>query len=1014
MARGLLPAILLVAFASSLSASAQPVRGRLPLEPFTAAQGLVNDSVTHIVRDSRGFLWFGTLDGLSRYDGARFVNYTTDDGIPDRMIFSIAEDRRGALWVATHDGLARMSAAATRTEPLFHQVTIAGKTVDASVMHIDARGTVWAQCGIDLCTANAGRLEADPSFTRAGGNGVHSITSDPAGVLWIGTHQGVFRRALDGSWRRYRVHPHRGGDYVHGLRVDDAGRVWMGTGFGVIIFAPSDDDRDPRPLIERAGRALVPGSEVRLPDAGEVVSLTAPSPSPIIRCLTPFLASDGAMWIPSVVGLLRVAGGRFDLFDARDGLPAVEITAVGEDLAGDIWIGTRGAGALRYSPSGARSYSRAHGLANERIMALIPLDDGSLCASTAQGTSCFRGGSISHGAMWPRGTKFLGWGWNQIVARDRDGSWWASSGEGLIHWPATQRIEELERTKPLAVYTMRDGLDSDDVFRVWQDSRGMLWIGTTGLRALSTRDPRTGEIRTFGEQDGYAPSAPSAFAEDRRGNVWIGLYSGGLVRVANGRFEAIRAELPSGFVRDLKVDSQGRLWIAATGGVARIDNPAADQRAFAIKRFTRADGLSANSGYCIVELPDGRFAIGSQRGLDVLDLRDGSVIHLTSREGLASNEVSVAALDRSGALWLGTVNGLSRLDRIPGRRAITAPQPRIHSVQIDGVPQAVAELGTASLGDLRIEHPQRTMAVVFAAPHFDRDRPLHFEYRLASDVVWNDAGSRNAIVFDQLPAGDGALQIRSVTEDGTASAPARMSFTVVPPFWETSWFLGLAVAVLAALGFAAHRARVGHLVALERVRTRVATDLHDDLGTSLSRISILSEAAKRKSDPAPILDEIADSARGLVDALGDSIWSIDPRRDDVQSLLLRVRHFAAGVFEAQSIAVEVKLPSDVAALPLRPEQRRETYLILKEALNNAAKHAGARQVSVIASADGRSLRIAVKDDGKGIVPAKGNSHRENGGRGVPSMIDRARRAGGKLEIASEPGQGTNVIVEMPL
>jgi signal transduction histidine kinase len=222
------------------------------------------------------------------------------------------------------------------------------------------------------------------------------------------------------------------------------------------------------------------------------------------------------------------------------------------------------------------------------------------------------------------------------------------------------------------------------------------------------------------------------------------------------------------------------------------------------------------------------------------------------------------------------------------------------------------------------------------------------------------------------------------------------------------------IAAIVLLALAAHRYRVGQAVALERVRTRAATDLHDDLGSSLSRISILSEVAKRRLGSAtePLLDEIAGSARGLVDALGDSIWSIDPKRDDVRSLLQRVRHFAAAVFESQSIDIDVRISPEVAELPLGAEQRRETYLILKEALNNAARHANAKHVAVIARAEGRTLRIAVEDDGRGF--SQSAEPREDGGRGVPSMQERAQRAGGRLEIASRPGEGTRVLVTVPL
>src|SRR5205807_640503 len=238
-------------------------------------------------------------------------------------------------------------------------------------------------------------------------------------------------------------------------------------------------------------------------------------------------------WIPCYVGLLRVAEGRIQLFNGNDGLPPLEITAVGEDPSGDLWIGTRGAGAFRLARDGATTYNRAHGLANERIMSIFPFDDRTVCA--------------------------------------------------------------------------------------------------TNRKALSRFDPVRGRFVSFGPEEGFDRAAPTAFAEDRGGNIWMGLYTGGLVRLTPaGRFEHIVDHVPPGFVRDLKIDSKGRLWIAATGGVARLDDPTRSAGALAMRRYTRREGLAAESGYCIVELPDGRVAVGSQRGLDILEEASGSGIRLTT------------------------------------------------------------------------------------------------------------------------------------------------------------------------------------------------------------------------------------------------------------------------------------------------------------------------------------------------------------------------------------------------
>jgi signal transduction histidine kinase len=469
--------------------------------------------------------------------------------------------------------------------------------------------------------------------------------------------------------------------------------------------------------------------------------------------------------------------------------------------------------------------------------------------------------------------------------------------------------------------------------------------------------------------------------------------------------------LPGGLVRDLKLDRKGRLWLGSSEGLARIDNPTAAIKDLKITRFSRKDGLSSDSAYSFVELRDGRMAIGSQRGLSILDEQRRTVTHVTTRDGLPSDEISVVALDHAGSLWLGTIHGLSRLDSFPSRKALAPTQPRIQKLDIDGVPQAVPELGVTSLDGLKIEWPQHALAIGLAVPHFAQT-PLRIDYRLSEHDRWTSAGTERGLMFDQLPRGTGALEIRAVTAGGVTSAPARLAFEVVPPFWKRAWFLAIAFLAAASIGIALYRNRVRHLLELERVRTRVATDLHDDLGSSLSRISILSEAAKRGGPSSEVmLDEIANSARGLVDALGDTIWSIDPRRDDVRSLLQRVSRFASPLLESQAVAFEISASDSVVAQHLGPEQRRQVYLILKEALNNAAKHANARTVTLAASTEMKMVRIAIRDDGQGFT-SDGRA-RDHGGHGLPNMKERARRAGGELRVESGES-GTTVTVSVPV
>jgi len=998
-------------FVFLLSGELAAQQGRLPLEPFTTAQGLASDSITTILTDSRGFLWFGTLDGLSRYDGHNFVNYTTDDGLPDRMVWKIAEDRRGGIWIGTNSGLVAMTPEASRGRLLFRPVPLAsGKSTQSLAIGVAEDGTVWAACDTSLCFVRNGHLEIDTSFRDAGGDDVRAIAAAPDGALWIGSGAGLYRRSRDGRWKRWEVlrETPTTADTINDLTIDPEGRLWIATGFGLVVFTPATNADNTRSLRDRAGVPLVPGMRLPSLEPGQAVWIVPPSDTPHVRCMRTLRARNGAIWQPTYYGVLQIENGWISFFDNRDGLPRRDITSIAEDPAGNLWIGSRSNGVHRLVTGGATTYTRAYGLANERIMSAFALADGTVCSTNREGLSCFRDGEGHHGSLWPRGKAHSGWGWNQIVVIDRDGTWWFATGEGLVHWPRVDRIEDLGRIAPLATYTQRDGLGSIDIFRVWQDSRGMLWVSTFADQPLSRGDPRTGRFTSFGTEAGFPRSAPTAFAEDRAGNVWIGTYTGDLLRVRGDRFERIDTGLqPPAFVRDLHVDSKGRLWIGTTLQIARIDEPAAER--VVVRRFTRGTGLTADGAYTFAEMPDGRMAIGSQRGLDLFDLESGTVVNISTRDGLPSNEISAMTLDRNGALWLGTMNGLSRLTHVPRNRAAAPPpRPRIHAIAIDGTPLEMAELGATSAANVRIEYPQHAMAIGFSAPDYDTRSPLRFEYRLARNARWTSTGAQRFVMFDRLPAGASTLEVRAVSA-GVASEPARLSFVVVPALWKRTWFVVAVIAMAIALAAFVHRYRVSHLIALERVRTRVATDLHDDLGSSLSRISILSEAAKRSAgDPAPILDEIAESARGLVGALGDSIWSIDPRRDDVRSLLLRVRNFGAALFESDNVALDVRSAPGIESIHLGPEQRRETYLILKEALNNAARHARARNVAVIATADARQLTIAVSDDGRGFVVAPGDGH------GLASMTDRAKRLGGTLEIASAPGAGVRLTVTVPI
>lgn len=275
--------------------------------------------------------------------------------------------------------------------------------------------------------------------------------------------------------------------------------------------------------------------------------------------------------------------------------------------------------------------------------------------------------------------------------------------------------------------------------------------------------------------------------------------------------------------------------------------------------------------------------------------------------------------------------------------------------------------------------------------------------------------------FANLSAGRYRFLVRAVDTNGSVvSVPATLAFVIPPPIWKRWWFLTL-VGVCAAAGiYAISRARLRRLIAIERVRTRIATDLHDDLGASLSHVSILSEVIKQRLDPvddvsASLLDEIADSSRHLVGSLRDTVWAIDTRQDTLGDLAARVRQFASTVFDGRGIAWNLDVTPDASRLTLDSEQRRQILLFLKEAIHNTARHAECRSVDLSLAVHHSSLVCRVGDDGKGFdVPVEMAAAAARGSRGLESLSARAAQLGGRLETRSAVGQGTVHTLTIPL
>jgi ligand-binding sensor domain-containing protein/signal transduction histidine kinase len=981
----------------------------LPVRIYTTADGLAGNTIDRIVRDSRGYLWFCTREGISRFDGYQFRNFGADQGLP-APDNDLVETPSGDYFIATGDGIARFRPSDPNSRftilrlngPLRHPIqSLAADpagglwvgTTDG-LYHLDPPDKLatreWRLRPVDIGLPNQNFEDGS----------VEALLVDRSGTLWVGARSGLYRRFSNGQIEgTHGGLPHPD---VTALLEDREGRLWAGTRQGVCRITP-DGSLSGRQTQDVC--AAVPGL------TGGVIHSLHESSDGVL-----WAGSNGLLmaWTPGIAGVSH--------YTARNGLPGegTQILSMAEDLAGNLWAG--GFGAIRVAKGGFRTYSERDGLASGFIVSILEDRSGDLCvvSQDANGRIFNRFDGRKFHPIRPAVPRATAWGWGagQITLQDRSGEWWIPTAMGVFRFPPLFDLHATGSARPNAVYE-----SANSVYAVFEDSRGGVWMsvqilatpnGPTRGNGLARWDPASGEWRHFSDNDNVPQALATAFAEDRAGAVWIGLSTGSLLRYADGKFRVLPP--PNGsrtWVRALHVDRGGRLWIATRNGAASID-PMTPESPPAI--YTTAAGLATNDVKSIVEDLGGRIYLATGHGVDRISPAAGMssrIRHYTTADGLARGELLAAFCDRKGTLWFGSREGLSRLDPEPERPA-SPPPVFITGVRVRGAPRPVSILGESDLRGIQLAPDQNQLELEFVSLGFGTGETPRYQYRLQGrDADWIPTGEQRTVTYASLAPGGYRWQVRALTADGVASErAATLGFTILPPIWQRWWLQLLASIFACAILYSLYRYRLTRLLEMERLRTRIATDLHDDIGSTLSQIAILSEVAQRHppgEDCEQPLVDIAGLSRELVDSMSDIVWAIDPEQDRLDDLTHRMRRFAGDLFSYNGVLVRFQAPGGEKNPRVDADVRRQVFLIFKESLHNSARHSGCSEVDIRLQLDGGWLELALADNGQGFDPARARC-----GHGLASMAQRAKQLGGALAVETAPGRGAALALRVPM
>jgi len=993
--------IIIFAFWCPFAASAQ-------YQPFfgaiTSKNGLCNDFIRSIHQDKSGFLWLGTYDGLSRFDGRNFLtfrrNLESPQSLPSNTILDIAEDDYDVLWLSTGKGICYLDKQ-TRTihrisicpdEPVFYSYEI--KTAD---------NDLWLTSQKALYQFN---------ITGKGKVKLRQRYAFPDSVLNTYAHEKIF--------------------------IDKARQVFVLKDH--ILYQVKGSKLVVAPV--RQGNNNVRVQSVCQDDDGAYWVSDANAPK--------LLQLDASFRVTGVVTIpLSISGatGRADqLFFTKQGIESRPRILAAMSNGGLLVVRTddKSVNLFRHLPQQSGSIS------NNEVHCFFQTEDGIIWIGTAYGLSYY------DWHMQQLRTASL---WSSLEAGDRltdvipdmadsNQYWVGTVARGLIRYSLTTQEKD----------DMHLPRQAGAVQYLYQAKDGTLFIGCE--KGLYLRS-KTGQITKAGLL-GKVVSI-SCVLELDNGNYLVSSFEDGcyLVNLRENKTTAFTTAkgLFSNRCTYLSI-ANNKVYIThiATGisimNLADFRIQAIDLQPYLEKELT----YPATFTYCSLPQGDSLIWLGTGLGLMKFNLKkhEGGLVPATTRLQ-TDNEIWSVIPDKYPMLWLKTTFGIYKYNQITStivsffslnrenipaqegyfrmrrlhnnlllpaynsfcffrtglRAADPLKQVELLDVKVNGKP---IPLNNYSRGlNVSLKPEERNLELNFVAINFRNTEYTRYAYYMeGSDEQWFDLGNRNSLSFANLKAGDYTLKIKATDFEGReTSVPLLVRIHVAPFFWQTPWFFLVVILFLVALFYAAYRYRLRQLLATQRVRLKISKDLHDDIGATISSIGILSSMAKEKvvdeQKKQQFIERIAKDSKYVSEALSDIVWAINPRNDSLEMIFARLLRYAYELFEAKNISYTVSVPEEeIREIYLNMDSRQHLYLIVKEVINNLVKYSRATEASILVTYQKPCLTVVINDNGVGFDTEL------TGGNGLQNIRKRAAELKGSVAIESRSGFGTTITLNVPV
>ncbi|MEO1023700.1 MAG: two-component regulator propeller domain-containing protein, partial [Bacteroidota bacterium] len=831
-----------------------------PIRAYSIESGLSESVVNDVIQDRDGYLWMATGYGLNRFDGIEFLNYFEEHGLNSNRVRSLYQDRTGKIWIGTEQGVnVWMQDSLYR----FSELEALQQEIVISIME-DSNGELWF--GTD--GSGAWQLERTGGliqYSTAQGlrsNQVRAMAEDPKGGIWFATRNGL-TVLENGNLQTYTMNDGLPENRLRDVLIGPGNHIWVGTRNGVSRF----DGKTFTNWSVRDG--LV---------------------SPRVRTLS--MSKDSLLWIGTEAGVSSFDGSVFERFTADEGLTNTIIYSSTVDKEGNIWMGTYGGGVNQILGTYFRNYTVSQGLPNNLVTTFSESSTGEFWVGT------FGGGLIQFKDGLPHHM-----GIDEGLPDDRVFTITHDSKDRLwigMQWGLARIENERIQTYPIQQFPFRRIRD------VMEASDGSFWVASydSGLVNITENV----EIKSvWKEANGLPDNTVLAIVEAADGSIWIATY-GGVSRLKDGEITNYSMEegVPNNGVMGIIRDQNNAIWISTFGGIAWFDG-----RRF--RSITEEDGLPERVCYFIEQDNDGLFWIGTKSGVvrfnvqqfysDNIAEREQAFQLITSEQGLVGDEMNLGAVyeDREGHLWFGGVEGLSHFFPTRYKGSFAAPEVSITGLRASGRPISLKK-------SPKLSHDQNLVEIQFSGISFTSPEQVLYEYKLDDiDLEWQRTSER-LVRYPSLPPGKYTFRVHARNSNGMWSGEyATVDFSINAPYWMQWWFVMLLILIVAGILFMFYyNYRIKKMIDIERMRVRIASDLHDDVGASLTEVALQSDflqASNLDNQYKKTLSQIGDQCRKIVTSLDDIVWSIDARNDTVGDFTDRMQDYINNVLSQKNMQV---------------------------------------------------------------------------------------------------------------